>query len=170
MILSLRALPIPVIAAVNGQAAGAGFSLVLACDLRVVSERTRLHFAYGSLPASTDGGMSWLLPRTVGPSKALSLLLEQPIIRGQRALVEGLATELVPAADLQESALRLAKDLSHGPRHSVAAATRLVRTAWSNDLADHMREEHRIFAEGLLTDDMAAALVARRSGDVPAFR
>jgi enoyl-CoA hydratase/carnithine racemase len=169
VVLNLYGMRCPVIAAVNGQAAGAGFSLALACDLRIAADRARLHFAYGALGASTDGGMSWLLPRVLGPARALALLLEQPIIRAPRALHEGLVTEVVPTAELRDRALRTAAYLSENARHSVTAAKRLVQASASTPLADHMREEHRTFADGLLSEDMRTALAARRQGVSPSF-
>lgn len=169
IVLNLHGMPCPVIAAVNGQAAGAGFSLALACDLRIASDTARLHFAYGGLGASTDGGMSWLLPRVTGPARALALLLEQPVIRAPRALQEGLVTEVVPAADLRDHALRAAANLGQVAQHSVTSAKRLVHASAFATLADHLREEHRTFADGLLTADMRAALAARRDGELPVF-
>ena len=169
VVLNLFGMPFPVIAAVNGQAAGAGFSLTLACDLRIAAQHAKLHFAYGSLGASTDGGMSWLLPRVVGPARALALLLEQPIIRTPRAKQEGLVTEVVPAGELRDRALRLAADLGQNARHSVTAAKRLVHASAFATLAEHMREEHRTFGDGLLGQDMRTALAARRIGEMPSF-
>jgi enoyl-CoA hydratase/carnithine racemase len=169
VILNLYDMPCPAVAAVNGQAAGAGLALALACDLRIAADRARLHFAYGSLGASTDGGMSWLLPRVLGPARALALLLEQPVIRAPRALAEGLVTEVVPAADLRDRALLTAARLSQNARHSVTAAKRLVHASALAALADHMRDEHRTFAHGLITEDMRGALAARRNGELPSF-
>lgn len=169
VVLNLQRMPYPVIAAVNGQAAGAGFSIALACDLRIVSDRVRLHFAYGALGASTDGGMSWLLPRVVSPARALALLLEQPIIRAPRALDEGLAGEAVPAAELRGHAIAVATQLSANARHSMKAAKSLVQAASVATLAEHMQVEHSMFAVGLVGDDMRAALAARRSGEIATF-
>ena len=77
-IVDLRRIPFPVIAAVNGPAAGAGFSLALACDTRIASEAAFFACAYGRIGASPDGGMTYFLPRIVGPSRALELLLDDP--------------------------------------------------------------------------------------------
>ena len=77
-IVDIRRIPYPVIAAINGPAAGAGFSLALACDIRIASEEAFLAFAYGRIGASPDGGMTYFLPRVVGPAKALELLLNDP--------------------------------------------------------------------------------------------
>lgn len=169
IVLNLHGMPCPVIAAINGQAAGAGFALALACDLRIAADRAKLHFAYGSLGASTDGGMTWLLPRVLSPARALALLLEQPIIHSSRAQKEGLVTEVVPAAELLDRALRTAAHLSQSARHSVTAAKRLVQASAFATLTDHMRDEHRTFADGLLTEDMRTALAARRNGEFPSF-
>ena len=83
-IVDLRRIPYPVIAAVNGPAAGAGFSLALACDIRIASEDAFFACAYGRIGASPDGGMTYFLPRVVGPSRALELLLDDPNLSAER--------------------------------------------------------------------------------------
>lgn len=168
-IACLHEFPWPVIAAVNGQAAGAGFSLALACDLRIAEERTRFHFAYGALGASTDGGMSWLLPRVVGPGKALLMLLEQPIIRAARALADGLVSEIVPPEALPERALAIATLLANNASHSNRAGKRLLHIAEFKTLREHMQDEHQAFADGLMSADMRRALGARERGEMPSF-
>ena len=96
-IVDLRRIPYPVIAAVNGPAAGAGFSLALACDTRIASESAFFACAYGRIGASPDGGMTYFLPRVVGPSRALELLLDDPNMSAAEALEEGLVREVVAA-------------------------------------------------------------------------
>src|SRR5919204_2659266 len=87
-IVDLRRIPYPVIAAVNGPAAGAGFSLALACDIRIAADSAFFACAYGRIGASPDGGMTYFLPRVVGPSRAIELLLEDPNMTAQQALEE----------------------------------------------------------------------------------
>src|SRR6202012_41683 len=94
-IIDLRRIEQPVIAAINGPAAGAGFSLALACDFRISAEGAFLAPAYGRIGASPDGGMTYFLPRVVGPSKALELLLDDPNLKAADALAMGLVSAVV---------------------------------------------------------------------------
>lgn len=169
VVTALTALRMPVVAAVNGQAAGAGFSLALACDLRIAEPRTRLHFAYATLGASTDGGMTWFLPRVVGPARALELLLEQPVIRAKQAEQERLVSCVVPVTDLVSRAVRTAAALGSASRHSVVAAKQLVQAAGNAGLSEHLELEHALFSRGLLSEDMKIGLQARREGRAPIF-
>src|SRR6202012_4611156 len=93
-IVDLRRIEVPVIAAVNGPAAGAGFSLALACDLRIAPDGAFSAPPYGRIGASPDGGMTYFLPRVIGPAKALELLLEDPNLPAASALEMGLVTEV----------------------------------------------------------------------------
>src|SRR6185437_4482515 len=97
--------------------AGAGFSLALACDLRIASEDAFFAIAYGRIGASPDGGMTYFLPRVVGPSKALELALNDPNLNAAAALDEGLVSEVAPADQLmpraQEKAEKLAAKAPH---------------------------------------------------------
>src|SRR5215203_3979500 len=103
-IVDLRRVPFPVIAAVNGPAAGAGFSLALACDTRIASESAFFACAYGRIGASPDGGMTYFLPRVVGPSRALEILLNDPNMSAQGALEERIVSEVVAPGELAERA------------------------------------------------------------------
>jgi enoyl-CoA hydratase/carnithine racemase len=99
-IIDLRRPPSPAIAPVNGPAAGAGFSLALACDTRIASESAFFAPAYGRIGASPDGGMTYFLPRVVGPSKALELLLEDPNLKAEEAKELGIVSEVAPPEEL----------------------------------------------------------------------
>src|ERR1700709_245934 len=103
-IVDLRRIPYPVICAVNGPAAGGGFSLARACDIRIASEAAFFAPAYGRIGASPDGGMTYFLPRVVGPSRALELLLEDPNLSAAEALEEGLVRAVVAPQGLMSPA------------------------------------------------------------------
>ena len=99
-IVDFRRIPYPVIAAVNGVAAGAGFSLALMCDIRIASTNAAFVCAYGRIGASPDGGMTYFLPRVVGPAKALELLLNDPLLSADQALELGIVSKVVAPDEL----------------------------------------------------------------------
>ncbi len=88
-IVDFKRIPYPVVAAVNGPAAGAGFSLALMCDIRIASEGAFFACAYGRIGASPDGGMTYFLPRVIGPAAAAELMLEDPNLTVADALERG---------------------------------------------------------------------------------
>ncbi|WAP54869.1 enoyl-CoA hydratase/isomerase family protein [Streptomyces sp. S465] len=169
-VLAIRALPCPVLAAVNGQAAGAGFSLALACDLRLASRRASFHFAYGAIGASTDAGMAWFLPRAVGYARALELLLEQPVIRAPQALREGLVSAVVDPDELVEAGLRRLRELAQAAPHTIRSAKRLLDRSLSLPLADHLELERADFATGVASRDMRHGIASLLTGEWPEFR
>jgi 2-(1,2-epoxy-1,2-dihydrophenyl)acetyl-CoA isomerase len=158
VVLGLYSLPVPVIAAVSGQASGAGMSVALACDLRVMDPRSKFHIAYGSLSASTDGGMSWLLPRLIGEGKAMELLLLQPVLRAAQAYDLGLATEVSDRGDALRRACELAEDIANSASHSIRGAKAMLRRAAVAELERHLVVEHEQFIAGLVTTDFRKAI------------
>ncbi|MBN9624150.1 MAG: enoyl-CoA hydratase/isomerase family protein, partial [Actinobacteria bacterium] len=136
-IIDLRRVPVPVVAAVNGPAAGAGFSLALACDIRVASEDAFFAPAYGRVGLSPDGGMTYFLPRVVGPTKALELLLDDPNLSAAEALSMGLVTEVVPGDQVMDRARERAAKLAELAPHYVKMAKSLVGVSLENGIADH---------------------------------
>ncbi|MEU2995018.1 enoyl-CoA hydratase/isomerase family protein [Streptomyces sp. NPDC001758] len=169
LVLAIRRLRCPVIAVLDGQVAGAGLALALACDYRIASNRMAMNLAYGRLGASTDGGTSWYLPRIVGYRLALDILLEQPIIRARRALELGLVTAVVERDGLMDAAMARAGELTGLPPHAVGAAKRALDASFSNSLAEHLKEEHEEFLAGLQTLDMRRGLLARSRGEWAEF-
>ncbi len=170
VVLTIRSLGCPVLAAVNGQAAGAGFSLALACDLRIASRRASFHFAYGAIGASTDAGMAWFLPRVVGHARALELLLEQPVLRPPQALEEGLVGAVVDPADLVDAGLRRLEELAQAAPHAIRSAKRLLDRSLSTGLADHLELERADFAAGVASRDMRRGVTSLLAGEWPEFR
>ncbi|MFI1018579.1 enoyl-CoA hydratase/isomerase family protein [Streptomyces sp. NPDC020965] len=169
LVLGVRRLRCPVIAVLDGQVAGAGLALALACDYRIASNRVAMNLAYGRIGASTDGGASWYLPRIVGHHRALDILLEQSVIRAQRALELGLVTAVVDRDGLMDAALARARELTGLSPHAVGAAKRALDASFSNSLAEHLKEEHEEFLAGLQTMDMRRGLVARSRGEWAEF-
>ncbi|MEV6410727.1 enoyl-CoA hydratase-related protein [Kribbella sp. NPDC051718] len=153
--------PIPLICALDGQAAGSGMALALSCDIRVASDRAVFNPAYGSLGSSTDAGLVWLLAQLTGRAVAAKLLLEQPIVRTPAALALGLVTDVVRADDLLQTSLRIAASVGSGAPHALRSAKKLLATATTMPLSEHIRIEHHEFLRGFGTDGMVRELRAR---------
>jgi 2-(1,2-epoxy-1,2-dihydrophenyl)acetyl-CoA isomerase len=168
-IVDLRRIPFPVIAAINGPAAGAGFSLALACDTRIASKDAFLACAYGHIGASPDGGMTYFLPRVVGPSRALELLLEDPNIDAERALAEGLVREVVPGEELAERAREKAEKLAAMAPHYVRMAKILCGQSIENSITEHLQLERHGIADSMATEDLRNGVQAFFAGDKPRF-
>jgi len=168
-IVDFRRIPYPVIAAVNGPAAGAGMSLALSADIRIASEAAFLAIAYGRIGASPDGGMTYFLPRVVGPAKALELALNDPNLDAQAALEAGLVGEVVPADELLPRAREKAEKLARKAPHYVRMAKSLLHTSIENSLTDHLQLERHGIAESMATEDLRRGVAAFFAGEEPEF-
>jgi enoyl-CoA hydratase/carnithine racemase len=168
-IVDFRRIPYPVIGAVNGAAAGAGFSLALMCDLRLASEEAVFVVAYGRIGASPDGGMTYFLPRVVGPAKALELALNDPVIDPATALELGLVSEVAPAAELLGAARAKADELAAKAPHYVRMAKLLIGESLENSLADHLQLERHGIADSMATEDLRRGVTAFKAGETPEF-
>jgi 2-(1,2-epoxy-1,2-dihydrophenyl)acetyl-CoA isomerase len=168
-IVDLRRIPYPVIAAVNGPAAGAGFSLALACDTRIASEAAFFACAYGRIGASPDGGMTYFLPRVVGPSRALELLLEDPNMSAAAALEEGLVASVVAPEELTAAARARAEELAAKAPHYVRMSKLLCGVSIENSLTEHLQLERHGIADSMATEDLRNGVVAFFGGDKPEF-
>jgi 2-(1,2-epoxy-1,2-dihydrophenyl)acetyl-CoA isomerase len=168
-IVDLRRIPYPVIAAVNGPAAGAGFSLALACDTRIASDAAFFACAYGRIGASPDGGMTYFLPRVVGPSRALEILLNDPNMSASDALSERLVAEVVPGEELIERARAKAVKLAAKAPHYVRMAKVLCGQSIENNLTQHLQLERHGIADSMATEDLRAGVEAFFAGEPPEF-
>ena len=168
-IIDLRRVPYPVIAAINGPAAGAGFSLALACDMRISSSAAFFAPAYGRIGASPDGGMTYFLPRVVGPSKALEILLEDPNMTAADAKELGLVREVVEPDELITSARALADELAKKAPHYVRMAKKLVGVSIENSINDHLQLERHGIADSMATEDLRNGVETFFSGGTPEF-
>jgi 2-(1,2-epoxy-1,2-dihydrophenyl)acetyl-CoA isomerase len=168
-IVDFRRIPYPVVGAINGVAAGAGFSLALMCDLRIASAEAAFVCAYGRIGASPDGGMTYFLPRVVGPAKALELLLTDPLLSADQALELGLVSEVVPADQLAEAARTKARELAAKAPHYVRMSKQLVAQSLDNTLADHLQAERHGIADSMATEDVREGVGAFFERREPTF-
>lgn len=131
----------PVIAAVNGPAAGAGACLALASDLRVASENASIGFAFLRVGLHPDWGGTYFLPRLVGPALAAELLLTGGMIGAERGERLGLFNQVVPADELENAARALAGQIAAGPPGAVRAVKRTLRAGLNSSLAEVLEME-----------------------------
>jgi enoyl-CoA hydratase/carnithine racemase len=168
-IVDFRRIPYPVVGAVNGVAAGAGFSLALMCDTRIASEEAAFVCAYGRIGASPDGGMTYFLPRVVGQARALELLLDDPLMSAAQARDEGIVSEVVPADRLLDVARERATELAARAPHYVRMSKLLVSRSLENTLADHLQLERHGIADSMATEDLREGVTAFLDGRQPTF-
>ncbi len=142
-VIEIRRMDKPVIAAINGVAAGGGFSLALACDFRVMAESATLKQAYTSAGLSLDGGGSFTLPRLVGLARALEIVAFDRPISAEKALSWGLATRIVPDAEILKEALSMAHELAKRSLHSFGWAKRLLTDSFNSAFETHLERERR---------------------------
>jgi len=143
----------PVIAAVNGVAAGGGLSLVLASDLVLAAESASFHYAYSRIGLSPDGSSTYFLPRLLGMRRALEFALTNRPLSAQEAHEWGLVNWVVEDSELAEAALGLATTLAAGPTESFGAAKRLFHGGWTETLETQMEIETRTIADTARTAD-----------------
>jgi 2-(1,2-epoxy-1,2-dihydrophenyl)acetyl-CoA isomerase len=165
----LRKLDVPVIAAINGAAAGAGMAIACACDLRVMDAGARLHTGFVRRGLGPDNGLSWTLPRLAGPARALLALWTGDPITADDALRWGIVEQVAPAGETLSTALALAHRLAEGPALSIAFTKRAVYRALERDLLS--QGEYEQFAQEQLrgTDDGKEGRLSFQEGRPPRF-
>ena len=160
-ITDVRYLPKPVIASVNGMAAGAGFSIALACDLRIMSERATFKLAYtrvtGLVP---DGGWTFFLPRLAGMGLANELIFLDRPIDASEALRLGLVTSVVSEAELAQKTREMALELAAGPAESFARAKGLLNASIGDGLEAQLERERLELGKCARVPDFREAVAA----------
>jgi len=131
----------PVVAAVHGSAAGAGFSLVCACDFVFAAESAKFTMAYTRAGLTPDGSSTYFLPRIVGYRKALQLAVSNPLLSATEARELGIVTEVVPDAELMTRTHTFAEQLAAGPTAAFGGVKRLLLESANNDLETQMARE-----------------------------
>ncbi|MDZ7698285.1 MAG: enoyl-CoA hydratase/isomerase family protein [Deltaproteobacteria bacterium] len=145
-IVEIRRMPKPVVAAINGMAAGGGFSLALACDFRVMAASAVLKQGYTSNGLSIDGGGTFTLPRLVGMARALEIAAFDPVIDTQKALSWGLVTEVTDDGQAVERGEAMCRRITMGARSSFAASKKLITEAYATPFETHLENERRLLS------------------------
>ena len=159
----------PVIAAVNGVAAGAGASLAFACDLRIVADTAGFNLAFANIALSCDTGSSVTLQRLVGRARAIELLYFPRTVAAEEALELGLATRVVPTAELADEVRTLAGRLATGPTVALGAIRRSLEYAAGHDFDQAVAFESTQMTLTGATTDHAAAVAAFLAKGQPVF-
>jgi len=166
---TLATMPKPVVAAVNGIAAGAGAAFAFACDVRVVADTAGFNLAFAAIGLSCDSGSSWTLPRLVGWSRARELLLLPRTVTADEALAVGLATEVVPAEVVVDRATELARQFAAGPTQAYAAIREALEYSATHTLAESVVNEARLMGRTGATEDHRGAVSSFLSKQPPTF-
>lgn len=159
----------PVLAIVNGAAAGAGMSLVCAADLAIAARSARLTMAYTRAGLSPDGSATYHLARLVGLRRALELALTNRTLTADQALAWGLLNEVVPDDRLSERAEQLARELAGGATPALGAAKRLIRDGWAESLETQLETETRTLADTARLGDAHEGIAAFMQKREPRF-
>jgi 2-(1,2-epoxy-1,2-dihydrophenyl)acetyl-CoA isomerase len=143
----------PVLAAINGVAAGAGLSLAAACDLAIAVDHASFASAYSSIGLSPDGSSTWFLPRLIGRRRAMELFLSSRTLSAAEAVDLGLINQALPQADFSAAVESLATKLASGPTRAHAGVKKLMMLSANDTLESQMERESRQIAELTLSAD-----------------
>ena len=170
IVTALVTMPKPVIAKVQGVAAGAGASMTFACDFRILSDRASYNMAFTGIALSCDTGISWTLPRLIGKAKALDLLYFPSTIPADESLELGLATRVVPADELDKVVDELAARLASGPTVAYGAIRRSLANSAGSSFEEAAAFESQMMALTGGTEDHRAAVAAFVAKEKPVFQ
>jgi enoyl-CoA hydratase/carnithine racemase len=163
-------IPKPIIAAINGPAAGVGFALACYCDLRVAVRGVKLTTAHGRLGLPAEFGLSWLLPRLIGTSRAAELLLTSRVVLTDEAAAFGLVHTLCDQGELTGAVAALADELAcRVAPGSLAATKRQLYVDLHRGVADSVAEADALVREMMTTEEFAEGVAALRAKRPPAF-
>ncbi|MDX6231745.1 MAG: 2-(1,2-epoxy,2-dihydrophenyl)acetyl-CoA isomerase [Nocardioidaceae bacterium] len=168
-VTAIATMPKPVIAAVNGVAAGAGASLAFAADFRLVRRSAGFNLAFAGIALSCDTGSSWTLPRLVGFGKATELLMQPRTIPADEAYALGLATKVIDDEDFDAEVAALARSLADGPTMALGAIKRSLAFSATHDLPASLEHEGQKMALTGASTDHAVAVQAFLAKEKPAF-
>ncbi|MFI6438894.1 enoyl-CoA hydratase/isomerase family protein [Streptomyces sp. NPDC050759] len=169
VVRALTEMPKPVVAGVNGVAAGAGFGLALAADYRVVADTAAFNTSFAGVALTADSGISWTLPRVVGPGRAADLLLFPRTVSAQDAYELGIVNRLVPSTELPAEAEKVARALASGPTVAYGAIKESLAYALSHSLAETLEKEDELQGRAGASEDHAIAVRAFVNKETPEY-
>ena len=170
LMLPFRQMPKPVIGAINGVAGGAGFSLAMACDIRIASEQARFASLFIHRGIGPNNGLSWTLPRIMGPAKALEWMLTGEWIDAKTAEVLGIVNRVVPQAELMPAALELARKIASMPPIAAELTKKAVYRGLAQDLLPHLDLETHFQKLCFGTEDFKESTQAFLEKRAPVFK
>lgn len=160
----------PVVAAVNGTAAGAGLSLVMACDLAVAAESAVFTMAYTRAGLVPDGSSTFYMPRKIGDRRTRELMLTNRVLKAEEAVEWGIVNQVTADDDLVETALDLARELARGPTMAFGAVKTLLNGTFDQTLESQMELEARAIAEASVSADGQEGINAFLEKRKPEFK
>ncbi|MFE5847506.1 enoyl-CoA hydratase/isomerase family protein [Streptomyces niveus] len=169
IVRALTEMPKPVVAGVNGVAAGAGLGFALACDYRVVADTASFNTSFAGVALTADSGVSWTLPRLIGQSRAADLLMFPRSITAGQAHELGIVNKLVPAADLAAEAATVARTLAQGPTLAYAALKESLAYGAGHSLAETLEKEGELQNRAGASQDHGIAVRAFIDKEKPRY-
>jgi 2-(1,2-epoxy-1,2-dihydrophenyl)acetyl-CoA isomerase len=170
MVLKMRTMPQPVIAAVNGAAAGAGMNIALAADIRIAAEEASFGQNFAKVGLFPDYGGTYFLPQLVGPAKAAELFYTGDMIDAKTALALGIINQVVPAAQLEATVRTLAQKIVHGPSLAIRAVKKALFASGEKELAQALDNEVREQIQCFMSEDCSEGVRAFFDKRPPKFQ
>ena len=169
LFLSIRDLPCPTIAALNGHAVGAGFCVALGCDFRYVAPRAKLGLNFTRIGVHPGMAATWTLPRLVGPALAAELLYTSRMIDGQEAARIGLANQVIAAEEIVQAAQATAQEIAGNAPLAVRAVKKALRRTENASIEDQLQFEATEQAKNFESADAQEGIAAVREKRAPRF-
>ncbi|MDX8360218.1 MULTISPECIES: enoyl-CoA hydratase [Bacillaceae] len=166
----MKDLPKPIIAAVHGFAAGAGFNLALACDLIIAADNSKFVFSFSQVGLISDGGGSYFFPRLVGPYRAKELFFSGETVSADQAKELGILNRVVPLESLESETTKLAMKLAHGPSKAYGMMKKIIDRSYESSLDDILEQERITQTLMIHTEDHLEGVSAFKEKRKPQFK